>query len=128
MASTFAETILALESARQALQKNADLVPSVGKFAAPLDAVIARVQTLTAAQKTLIADKQKTTQDLNAALHEGRNLLRDIRAMVRGEIGSRSEKLVEFGVAPLRKRVRRGKPAETPEEPATRKTRAPESA
>lgn len=128
MASTFAETILDLEGVRQAVQKNADLVPSVGRFIAPLDEVIGRIQTLTATQKTLIADKQKTTQDLNAALLQGRNLVRDIRAIVRGEIGSRSEKLVEFGVAPLRKRARKAKPVGTPEEPTVRKPRAPESA
>lgn len=114
MPTSFAETIMGLEGLRTAIQKNQGLVPSVERFAAPLDAVIGTIQTLTAQQKTLIADKQQVTQDLKAAMLEAANLTRNIRAMIRGEVGARSEKLVEFGVAPLRKRVRKPKPAEEP--------------
>lgn len=123
MPTSFAETVLDLESLRSAIQKNQGLVPSVERFVAPLDAVIGTIQTLTAQQKTLIADKQKTTQDLKAAVLEATSLMRDIRAMVRGEIGARSEKLVEFGVTPLRKRTRKPKPAEEP--PIGRSTSKP---
>jgi hypothetical protein len=61
---------------------------------------------------TLTADKQKATQDLKAAVVEAQNLAIDGRAVIRGEVGARSEKLVEFGVAPLRRRSRKAKPAE----------------
>ena len=47
-----------------------------------------------------MADKLKLTTDLKAAVAEGTNLAINIRAIVRGEVGARSEKLVELGIAP----------------------------
>lgn len=110
MPASFPDTVLDLEALDIAITKNADLVPGVLKFREPLQGVLAKIRTLSATQKTLTADKQKVTQDLKAAVAEAKNLAIDIRAIIRGEVGSRSEKLVEFGVAPLRKR--KAKPGE----------------
>ena len=40
----------------------------------------------------------------------------NIRAIAKGDVGSRSEKLVELGVAPLRPRTRKRRPPRGPEE------------
>lgn len=87
-----------------AITKNTDLVPCTERLRVPLETALANIRTLLGKRKTLIADKQKVTQDLRAAVEEGRSLAINVRAIAKGEVGSRSEKLVEFGVAPLRPR------------------------
>lgn len=107
----FATTLLDLEQLRESIAKNLSQVPSVERFLEPLDTTITKIKSLSNLRATLTADKQKATQDLNATVVEARNLAIDARAVVRGEVGSRSEKLVEFGVAPLRRR-RKAAPSE----------------
>ena len=116
MATRFADALLDLEELRESIARHLTLVPGVERFLAPLEAALALIRTLSATRNTLIADKQKVTQDLKAAVTEAQNLAIDARAVIRGEVGSRSEKLVEFGVAPLRRRSRKAKPVEEPVE------------
>jgi hypothetical protein len=116
MPSTLNDTVMDLEQLATALEKNADLVPGTERFRGSLETALTRIRTLIGTQKTLIADKQKVTQDLRTAVREGRNLAIDVRAIAKGEVGSRSEKLVEFGVAPLRPRTRKRRPPQGPDE------------
>jgi hypothetical protein len=53
--------------------------------------------------------------DLQAALKRLKERLIFLRAAIRGDIGPRTEKLVEYGIAPLRKRGRKPKPSGEPE-------------
>ena len=112
MPNSFADELLDLEELNTAISQNADLVPGALRLLEPFQGVIAKIRILSATQKTLIADKQRMTQDLKAAVAEAKNLAIDIRAIIRGDVGARSEKLVEFGVAPLRKRKPKPKPPE----------------
>lgn len=116
MPSTLNDTVMDIEQLVTAIAKNPDLVPSTERFRGPLETALTNIRTLIGTQKTLIADKQKVTQDLRAAVQEGRNLAMNVRAIAKGEVGSRSEKLVEFGVAPLRPRTRKRKPPQGPDE------------
>jgi hypothetical protein len=115
MPTNFANTVLNLEQLREAIMKHLELAPGVEKFLAPLDTALTTIRQLSATRNTLIADKQKVTQDLKATLAAAQNLAIDARAVIRGEVGARSEKLVEFGVAPLRRHGRKAKPAEVPD-------------
>lgn len=108
----FANTVLDLEHLRESIVKHLSQMPSVERFLAPLDTALTKIKALSTLRATLTADKQKATQDLNATVVEAQNLAIDVRAVIRGEVGSRSEKLVEFGVAPLRRRSRKAKPFE----------------
>ncbi len=110
--SSRADTMLAGEQALTACEANADLLPSVEKYRAPLEVAMTELRTLNGRQQTLIADKQKVTQDLQAVERRVKDLLLHLRAAVRADIGPRSEKLVEFNVAPLRPRSHRTKPPE----------------
>lgn len=114
MATNFANTVLSLEQLRESILKHLALMPGVEKFLAPLDSALTKIRALNATRNTLIADKQKVTQDLKAAMADAQSLAIDVRAVIRGEVGARSEKLVEFGVAPLRRRSRKAKPGEEP--------------
>lgn len=117
------DQVMELEQLNTAITKNASLVPATGRLQASLEAGLQEIRLLLGTQKTLIADKQKVTQDLKRALGEARTLAMNIRAIAKGEVGARNEKLVEFGVAPLRPRKKR-KPQQGPDEvgPATGKS------
>jgi hypothetical protein len=111
--TTDAEQILTSAAA------NPDLQPVVEKHRPQIEGELGGIKALKALQKQLTADKQKATQDLQAALKRLEDLLISLRAAIRGDIGPRSEKLVEYGITPLRKkRGRKAKPAEEPETPA----------
>ena len=111
MATNFANTVVDLEQLRDSIVKHLSQMPGAEKFLAPLDTVLAKIRAISNLRATLTADKQKATQDLNAAVAEAQGLAIDVRAVIRGEVGARSEKLVEFGVAPLRPRSsRKAKP------------------
>ena len=94
---------------------NPDLQPIVEKHRPQIEEDLKEIKALKALQKTLTADKQKTSKDLQAALKRLKELVIFLRAAIRGDIGPRTEKLVEYGIAPLRKRRGKAKPAGEPE-------------
>ena len=118
--TTDAEQILTSTSA------NPDLQPIAEKHGPPIEETLKQIKTLKALQKTLTADKQKVTQDLQAALKHLKELLIFLRAAIRGEVGPRTEKLVEYGITPLRKPGRKAKPAGEGESAKRRSTSEPE--
>ena len=105
---------------------NPDLQPIVEKHRPEIEGTLKEIKTLKALQKTLTADKQKVTQDLQAALKNLKELLIFLRAAIRGEVGPRTEKLVEYGITPLRKAGRKAKPAGEGESAKRRSTSEPE--
>lgn len=117
--SSLADTILEADQTVAAITVNADQLPSAGKYREPLVQAVAELKDLKVRQQTLRADKQKVTQDLKAAVRRVKDLLLHLKTAVRSDIGPRSEKLVEFNMAPLRQRSRRLKPAEPTEEKRT---------
>lgn len=81
-----------------------------------------KIRTLKARQEELSALRQEVTQLLGIALAEGKENAVIFRSVVRGKLGPRNERLVQFKVAPLRKRPRKRHTAgKTPqgETPAT---------
>src|SRR4051812_44473182 len=68
---------------------------------------LTEVKSLKARQEELTAQRQETTQKLGAAITRLKDAMLIYRTVVRGKIGPRSERLVHFNVAPLRKRVRK---------------------
>lgn len=117
--TSFADTVFDLEQLHTSVSAHTTLVPSAAeKYRAALEEMLTQLKTLSSAQKTLRADKQKVTQDLKETLRQGRRLATDVRTVIRGEVGIRSEKLVEFGIAPLRPRPRRKVEPEEPIETA----------
>lgn len=68
---------------------------------------LAEVQALKARQLELTALRQEATQQLRAAQAKGKEVAIQIRSILRGKIGPRSERLVHFRVSPLRLRTRR---------------------
>lgn len=114
--ASHADVVTDAEQLLSATEVNQDLVPSVEKHRTAAVQTLAEIKALKTLQKTLTADKQKATKDLQNAVRRLKELTIFLRTAIRGDIGPRTEKLVEFGIAPMRRRVRRAKPVEVPEE------------
>jgi hypothetical protein len=112
--NSFADIMRDWEGLLDALQRNPDLQPSVEPERQLLTQSAAEVQGLKARQEELTALRQEVTQQLDAAVTRGKETAIRVRSVVRGKIGPKSERLVHFNVAPLRKRPRKAKTVEKP--------------
>lgn len=93
-----------------AAEKSPDLQPMIETDRQALTQVLAEVRGLKGRQLELTALRQEVTKQLRETVGRGKELAIQIRSMVRGRIGPRSELLTLWKVAPLRKRGRRVKP------------------
>ena len=69
-----------------------------------LETVAANARQLSIRQAALKAELTQTTKELRLAMTAGRDLATRLRNGIRSEFGSRSEKLLEFKMRPLRSR------------------------
>ena len=105
------------------LETNAGDFPQLETYRAQLKTMLDTAREASAQQAALAANKQETTQKLQSVLADGRKLANFLRNGVRQRYGNRSEKLVEFGLNPLRSRVRSLIPAvKKPPQPAAEPT------
>src|SRR5215213_6416561 len=105
--NAYADIVTDAEGLLSASTANPNLLPIIEKHRSQVEGVLNELKTLKVAQKTLIADKQKITQDLQDAQKRLKELLIFLRAAFLFDVGARTEKLVEYGITPLRKRGRR---------------------
>ncbi len=112
--NSFADIMRDWEGLLDALQRNPDLQPSVEPERQALTQSATEVQGLKARQAELTALRQEVTQQLDAAVARGKEAAIRVRSVVRGKIGPKSERLVHFNVAPLRKRPRKAKAVKQP--------------
>jgi hypothetical protein len=93
------------------LMEAADRNPEVQQIVAAERQALAQslveVETLQARQDELQAQRQEVTQQLKTAVARGKEIAIQIRSVVRGKIGPRSERLVHFKVMPIRPRSRK---------------------
>ena len=107
-----ADIVVDAKGLLEAIQRNPELQPSIEEERKELEQSLAEVRGLKARQQELTALRQEATQLLLKALARAKEAALRVRAVVKGKIGPRSERLVHFNVAPLRKRTR--KPVEKP--------------
>jgi hypothetical protein len=67
-----------------------------------LQSVLDRIKTLLVQQIERQAAKQVASQEIQALIFEGRDLVRDLKVEIVAKLGTRSERLVQFKVKPLR--------------------------
>ena len=84
-------------------EHKAELPPELAKEIMSLKQLLNTVKALKHQQGSLTARRQATTQQLHAKIAEGKQVVEAIRHAAKYTIGRRSEKMVHFGVAPLRK-------------------------
>jgi hypothetical protein len=81
-------------------------------------ALVGEAKEAATQQLALAAAKQETSKKLLIALAEGERLGNLLRLALKQHYGIRSEKLTEFGLQPIRGRVRKAKPVVESKKPA----------
>ena len=116
IASSYADIIKDWEALELAMQDNAASLPAdMESRRVAFVAQVAKVKELKARQDSLTAARQETTQQLNKMILEGVEMARGLRAQAKASLGAKNERLVQFGVAPLRKKAPRKLKAKAPE-------------
>lgn len=109
-----------------ACRDNAAILGSLEPLRLALEDLLGRNQEAKSRQDALTAQRQAATQELEALKEEGREAARRLRGAVKSLVGSRSELLVHFNVAPLRKRGPRKVFVKQPIPPAPAIPKTPE--
>ena len=86
------------------LAANSKDLPHLDGHRTRLAEVLTQAEDLTAQQAALRASKQEASKKLAQLMGEGRKLATFLRVGVKQHYGNRAEKLVEFGLQPLRTR------------------------
>jgi hypothetical protein len=87
-----------------------------------LEGLLEEFQGLSTQQDVLAATRQDISKRMVTLRIEGNRIAAFLRAGARQHYGPDSEKLVEFGIKPARRRRRKGTEPEAPAEPAPRPT------
>jgi hypothetical protein len=104
------------------LAVNTAELPHLEAPRAKLQGFLEQVRSLAMQQDLHAANKQIASQGLRLALANGKKLTTFLRTGLREHYGNRSDKLVEFGIPPFRRRSKKEpvvKPPEGGEPPAT---------
>lgn len=118
---SFADLIRDWEKLLAACRDNSTALASIEPQRLALETLLAQGRETKNRQDALAAQRQLATQELDALKEQGKEAARRLRGAVKSILGSRSELLVQFNVAPLRKRGPRKvflKPPEAPGTPA----------
>ena len=91
-----------------ACAQNATLLPKSEALRPELDTLLTQARDLKIQQENLAGNRQAMTQRLVQLVANGREVARKLRNQIKVELGSKSEHLVQFGVAPIRKKARKG--------------------
>ena len=97
-----------------AARNHPEQLPDIARHVAALELVLGQTKAMKAKQGEHTADRQLATQELRILVARGRELAIRLRGAVKAEIGTKSERLVEFKMKPSRKR-RKAKTEEPPE-------------
>jgi hypothetical protein len=84
-----------------------------------LEGVLTEVDGILSEQATFQASKQMTSQRLKTLVNQGDKLTTVLKAMAKQHYGNGNDKLVEFGIKPLRSRTKPTVVPPTPPPPET---------
>jgi hypothetical protein len=117
--NSFADLMLDWKKVLSACADNAAELTTAEPQRAQVEKMFKEAQDLKAQQDSRTASKQATVQQLSDLLRDGREAVRRLRAMVKATLGTDNEALVQFGIAPNRKRGKKKvalaqKPPESP--------------
>lgn len=112
--NSFADITHDWEQLLRAFTDNAPLLAPAEPQRASLELVLALVRDTKARQDSHNAIRQEATQDLNDLLTDGLEQARRLRGMIKGLLGTKTERLVQFNVAPIRSRSRKTQKPDPP--------------
>lgn len=85
---------------------NASELQSVEALSRQLTETLTQVQEYGLQEKARRADRQQFTKLRQETIQRGKEIASRLRAGIKAVYGGKSEKLVEFGISPFRRRVR----------------------
>jgi hypothetical protein len=98
-----------IEGLIDADDRNPETQQELAKERQGLVTSLSDIKPLKARQQELTAMRQEVTQQLNSAFQRGKDAAIAYRSAVRAKVGPRNERLVQYKIAPLRKRSRKQK-------------------
>ena len=114
--NSFADVLQDWEVLLRAYAANSDDLVAMEPHRAALEQTMSEVRNLKAAQDSFRGLRQQTTQQIVAKVQSGLDLARRLRGFAKGVYGPSNERLVQFQVAPIRRRgARRSVPVVAPE-------------
>lgn len=105
--NSYADVLRDWESLLNACRQNAELLTGVDPVAESLERHLGRLKEVKNEQEQLEGTRKAATQRLRAAREEGSETARQLRSLVRSRLGTKNERLVQFRVAPIRRKTRR---------------------
>ena len=105
--NSFADILLDWEGLLAALREHPELAATLEAERLALEQDLADARDFKAQQEIHKASRQELTQQIETVVDHGKEVTKTIRAVTKGRIGVRNERLVLFGVAPLRRRPRK---------------------
>lgn len=114
--NSFADVLQDWEVLLRAYEANAEDLEAVEPHRAALEQTLSEVRDLKALQDSFRGLRQQTTQQIVAKVQSGLDLARRLRGFAKGVYGPSNERLVQFQVAPIRRRgARKSVPVAAPE-------------
>lgn len=92
-----------------ACQQNAAQLPGFEALKAEMETLLAQARQLKIEQEDLNGARKDRTQRLLQLVEDGRETARKLRAFVQVHLGSKSERLSQFGIAPKGRKSRRAR-------------------
>jgi predicted outer membrane protein len=105
--NSLADILLDFKNVLTASQDNPEVLKIAEAMVASLEKLVVSITDLNARKNLTIGLKQQLTQELEAAVKEGRELARRVRGAAKAMLGAKNERLVQFKTAPLRDRKSR---------------------
>src|SRR5436305_6070985 len=115
----YGATLNGWERLLTSMEANPEDFKALETYRANLKSMLDTAREASAQQAAMAATKQEASKNLQGLLVEGRKLANFLRNGVKQHYGNRSEKLVEFGLAPLRAKAKAKADQKPPAPPPT---------
>ena len=113
--TSYADLITDMESLIAACTENEPLLPGIAPSLEQLTGALEDLKTVKALQEQMEGTRQEATQQLKQLAENGREVVRRVRGFVKSRLGTKSERLPQFGIAPIRQRRARVPAPKPPE-------------
>jgi hypothetical protein len=127
MKRTRADHLVEWEALVAALTARAAEVPQLEASRRKLEQLVAQYREVLPRHKELTASKQELSQQLEQLSNEARKVATVLKVSVKEHFGSRSERLLEFGIPPFRGLSRKKGDPEAASRKSTAQTLTPPS-
>ena len=100
--SSFADFVNAWDRLLKAVENNEGDLPDLQTYQVSLEGVVQELRTLGARQDSLKASLRENTKAIQGLLGRGRDHAFHLRTYLKGHLGPRNERLIEYGIRPFR--------------------------